>query len=484
MENQLYLTNPYLGQGVYIPDGEPHVFHDRLYVYGSHDTIHSIRYCTGNYSFYSCPVDLSEPFASPGVSYYRKNKHNALGIHCMWAPDCCYKDGYYYLYYCFDFKPKILVARSKHPDKDFKFYGIVHHKDGTIYGKGKDDIMPFDPSIFIDDDGRILLCSGYSANEDLRKMLNRKGIHNVDGTGNQQIDLEGDMLTVKGKPRSLIPGYKNSKGTGFEGHEFYEASSLRKFEGKYYFIYSSRLSHELAYAMSDHPDKDFVYQGLLVSNGDVGYSHRETKDALNYWGNNHGSIEYIHGNYYIFYHRQTNQNEQTRQGCIEKIHRNEDGTFTPVEMTTQGIYGKPLPDKGEYESYLACNLFSIQGALKCAYGPFQKKKYKDHPYIGEYKKGHQAILNMKNGATAGFKYFHFNHKHYNIQITTRGSSGKILIKNSLNDTAITEIEINNSTQWKTYGTKLYLDIQDAPLYFSYEGKGSIDFLSFSLSYIS
>ena len=32
-----YVCNPYLPLWEYVPDGEPRVFGDRLYVYGSHD---------------------------------------------------------------------------------------------------------------------------------------------------------------------------------------------------------------------------------------------------------------------------------------------------------------------------------------------------------------------------------------------------------------------------------------------------------------
>ena len=35
MNRQSY--NPYLPSWEYIPDGEPHVFGDRVYIYGSHD---------------------------------------------------------------------------------------------------------------------------------------------------------------------------------------------------------------------------------------------------------------------------------------------------------------------------------------------------------------------------------------------------------------------------------------------------------------
>ena len=36
-ENLRQVTNPYLPSWEYVPDGEPYVFGDRVYVYGSHD---------------------------------------------------------------------------------------------------------------------------------------------------------------------------------------------------------------------------------------------------------------------------------------------------------------------------------------------------------------------------------------------------------------------------------------------------------------
>ena len=32
-----YLANPYLPFYEFVPDGEPHIFGDRVYLYGSHD---------------------------------------------------------------------------------------------------------------------------------------------------------------------------------------------------------------------------------------------------------------------------------------------------------------------------------------------------------------------------------------------------------------------------------------------------------------
>ncbi|MEE3496721.1 MAG: hypothetical protein VZR06_16325, partial [Butyrivibrio sp.] len=49
--------NPYLPNWEYIPDGEPYVFGDRVYVYGSHDIYGGETFCLGDYVCWSAPVD-------------------------------------------------------------------------------------------------------------------------------------------------------------------------------------------------------------------------------------------------------------------------------------------------------------------------------------------------------------------------------------------------------------------------------------------
>lgn len=39
------MPNPYLPLWEYIPDGEPRVFGDRVYIYGSHDRAGSDEFC-------------------------------------------------------------------------------------------------------------------------------------------------------------------------------------------------------------------------------------------------------------------------------------------------------------------------------------------------------------------------------------------------------------------------------------------------------
>ena len=79
MNKQVF--NPYLPSWEYIPDGEPHVFGDRVYLYGSHDMYSGWGYCLGDYVCYSASVyDLTD-WRYEGVIYTkdsdqpRRKKH-------------------------------------------------------------------------------------------------------------------------------------------------------------------------------------------------------------------------------------------------------------------------------------------------------------------------------------------------------------------------------------------------------------------------
>ena len=42
-------VNPYMPSWEYVPDAEPHVVGDRVYVYGSHDIFNGLNFCLGDY---------------------------------------------------------------------------------------------------------------------------------------------------------------------------------------------------------------------------------------------------------------------------------------------------------------------------------------------------------------------------------------------------------------------------------------------------
>ena len=61
--------NPYLPGWEYIPDGEPHVFDGRVYVYGSHDRFNGHVFCLNDYVCWSAPVDNLADWRYEGVIY-------------------------------------------------------------------------------------------------------------------------------------------------------------------------------------------------------------------------------------------------------------------------------------------------------------------------------------------------------------------------------------------------------------------------------
>lgn len=475
MNSQIF--NPYLPEGKFFPDGEPHVFGDRLYVYCSQDKFGSDRFCTGDYEVWSAPLcDLSQ-WSCKKVALPRKNKFNRSGYKCMWAPDCTRgADGNYYLYFCFGFENRICVAKSDCPDGPFELIGYVRHENGKLYGKARGDVMCFDPAVYTDENG-IWLYSGYSPSGAIKFGLKLKGLKNVRDCGGQVMKLKADMLTIEGSPATSVPGCKNSYGTGFEGHEFYEASSLRKIAGRYYFIYSTVKSHELAYAVGDSPAGPFSYGGVIISNGDFGIG-AEPEKAKTYWGNNHGSAECIDGQWYIFYHRQTNKNEQTRQGCAERIEVADDGSIAQVETTSCGLNGRPLSGNGTYPAYIACNLRSAEGACKCAYGPMHRWAYVEHPCI-TMENGRQFIQNLRRGGVAVYRYFDIKNLK-KVCATVRGGEGAIEIFADDATEPFAKIPIKIEEKWTKFSAECSLADGVHSLTLTYNGEGACDVLDFTL----
>ena len=65
-------VNPFLPSNEFIPDGEPRVFGDRVYLYGSHDVASSpTRMCAGDYVCYSAALDDLAAWRYHGVIYRR-----------------------------------------------------------------------------------------------------------------------------------------------------------------------------------------------------------------------------------------------------------------------------------------------------------------------------------------------------------------------------------------------------------------------------
>jgi len=475
--------NPYLPGYEYIPDGEPYVFDGRVYVYGSHDHFNGKSFCVNDYVSWSAPVDDLSDWRYEGIIYKKgQDPLNKNQKQNLWAPDVARgTDGRYYLFYALNKTPVISVAVCDTPAGKYQFHGHVKYSDGHICGTKKGEVYNFDPGVFVDDDGRIYLYTGIAPRDWLYSLMKKRG-RRLEGA--YFIELEKDMLTMKAEPKLIVPGPLIAEAAGFEVHPFFEASSLRKINGRYYFIYSSILSHELCYAVSDKPDGGFVFGGTLVSNGDIGFNGNT--EPLNYTGNTHGSLAQINGHWYVFYHRQTNCHQYSRQACAERLEILPDGSIPHVEMTSCGMNGGPLKGTGTYEARIACNLSAKDGAC---FSLFSGKKEKIiHPYFTQSGKDRennsdQYIANLRDGSWAGFKYFNFTKNDNKITVKIRGNAkGTLNVSIKPNREPIAQLNvIQNSMEWNDISVPLKMPPGNYPLYFIYEGEGSIDFSSFTIT---
>lgn len=473
--------NPYLPSWEYIPDGEPHVFENRVYVYGSHDRFNAPIFCVNDYVCWSAPVDDLSDWWYEGV-IYRKNQDpkNKLGLRLLFAPDVCRgADGRYYLYYTFDFMGIMGVAVCDTPAGKYQFLGHVHYPDGTVWGRRKGDQFPFDPGVLADDDGRIWLYSGFYTPTPAF-VTGFKKLRNDGGT---VVELERDMLTIKGEPQVIFP--KEGPGS-FPNHEFFEGSSIRKDGDKYIFVYSSRHNHELCYAVSGRPDGGFTFGGTLVSQGDLFLDGNEDeRKGLNYLGNTHGGLLNIGEDWYIFYHRQTNRHSYSRQACAEKLVRSPDGSFRQAEVTSCGLNGGPLRGIGRYPAYIACNLWSRDGVGRydC---PSPRRAFAAHPFFTQTGKGQegdggQYIANMRNGAVAGFKYFDIRElKTVSVELSGAAEGEFLLSDRSDFQTVSARIQLKLTGGRAEFHAPCAMADGERALYFKFCGKGSVHFHFFSL----
>lgn len=504
MEKQIY--NPFLPLSEYIPDGEPHVFGDRVYIYGSHDKENGDKFCMLPYVTYSAPIDDLTNWRYEGVIYTNEGDPHVTDSHkYMYAPDVVKgNDGRYYLYYSLEGYGKnyvnegvISVAVADSPSGRFTYLGDVKNPDGSPYKH----FCMFDPAV-INDEGRIFLYYGagtFSALSKLPGFLLNSIERNMHGLtyremthgkyeensylGANVVELCDDMLTVKTEAKRIIPDCLEAKKKypDYVGHGFFEASSIRKFNGKYYFIYSTEKMHELAYAISDYPDRDFKYQGVLISNGDIGLNGRTEAEKTRDIGNNHGSVEYIDGKYYIFYHRHTNQTAYSRQACAEEIEMDAEGRFVMAECTSCGLNQGPLVADGEYPASIACvikGLSKIKGAMSGQHG-----KKVNNPYVAADSNG-QFIKNISNGSIVGFKYFSFE-KNTTATVTLRGTAkGKIcFFTDEACNNQVGSVDISlEGDEWCDFQCPINIE-QIQALYIRFEGSGKLDFIKmkFALS---
>lgn len=381
------MPNPILPLWEHIPDGEPRVFGDRVYLYGSHDRPMAGDFCDIRLKVWSAPLnDLDHWVCHGDVFHAQADEDHPADVtwcdmmeaskHMMYAPDCVEKDGKYYLF-TYVFFDKGCVSVADRPEGPFRVIGKydcppADEGDGGVFN---------DPGVLVDDDGRVYVYYGFEASH----------MNEIDPAAMNRV-LPGSLKHHVIDDREGVP----------DAQRFFEASSPRKIGDTYYLIYSPRVGSRLAYATADSPTGPFTYRGYIVDNG---------SDYPG--GNDHGSIMKVGDQWYIFYHRMTNGTCFSRQACVERIEILPDGSIPPVEMTSLGFSASLNP----YEPTSAHRACVLRGG----------------GMVKHLNAFHTVLDDLRDGTVAGYKYYDFGadftatHIDLLMELRGLGESGRVTV---------------------------------------------------------
>ena len=299
--------NPFLPFGTYIPDGEPKVFGDRLYLYGSYDLFRS-GYCSQCYHAVSAPLSDLTDWTDHGVCFTTDEAPWSDAL--LYAPDALFYRGRYYLFFCLSDGSEG-VAESGSPAGPFKNARRI-----TLNGV---PITGIDPSV-LEDGGHVYYTWGQ--------------FHLNMG------ELNDDLCTLK--PETVHTDVL-SNAPGREG--FHEGSSLRRLGGRYCIVYASEYADalpnsgsrptKLDYAISESPYGPYERRGTVIDN--------EGCDPSSW--NDHGSVICAGGRWYVFYHSSSDDSAFSRRARAERLSVDPDaGMICQAVPTTNGFVETLLPE--------------------------------------------------------------------------------------------------------------------------------------------
>lgn len=444
----LNAANPYLPLWEYIPDGEPYVFEDpdnpgkyRVYIYGSHDS-EITQYCGREQVVWSASVDDLNNWRYDGIIFESKTDANGNLLNrdgrgdILYAPDVTFttdENGKktYYLYPNNQAGGRNgMIAKSDRPDGPF----VVCNWSKTN-PKVTDGILGFDPAVFVDDDGRVY------------------GYWGFEKSWGAELDPE-TMATVK---KGTQPVEDMVSARDQEGEfRFFEASSMRKIQDMYVFVYSRwtgngefglpETNYTLAYAYSKNPLGPFTYGGTIIDGR--GRDTDEYGNAIHTAmpnGNTHGGIMEINGQWYVFYHRQNGVDEYSRQAMVEPIDVEvKDGkvTISEAEYTSMGFETNGLDPYKRYSAGIACYYTGptpsyaeypnrVYSGSYVAATRANGLSYEGNPY--DLSVNSNPVVNNTDGSLVGYKYFNFDATNGKkglkllMNIVPQGVKGKITI---------------------------------------------------------
>ena len=164
---------------------------------------------------------------------------------------------------------------------------------------------------------------------------------------------------------------------------------------------------------------------------------------------------------------------------------------------------EPLRSEGTYPTYIACNLFTDTDVTYIPWSGWMDDRFpkitqeggdiipKDRmeapicsePIVedhGSWRSINYAyIANMRDSATAGFKYFDCRNVK-EMSVCTKGyATGKLEVRTKWDGEVIGSFEIGYANEW--HETKADIEIPDGvhDLFFTFKGTGHLQFAAFS-----
>lgn len=283
----------YLVPHMYTADPSVHVFNDKLYIYPSHDIDTGIpendngdHFDMRDYHIFSMD-DIHGEVTDHGVAL--DVDHIPWAERQLWDCDCACKDGKYYLYF-----------PAKDPDGIFRIGVAISDKpEGPFISQDfpMKNSYSIDPCVFCDDDGSYYMYFGGLWGGQLQHYRNNKRIEHGHEPSDDMpalparvVMLSDDMLDFGEEPREVIILDEKGEVLKSGDHEcrFFEASWMHKYQGKYYFSYSTGNTQKLCYAVGDNPYGPFTYKGVILT-------------PVVGWTTHHSIVEFK-GKWYLFYH--------------------------------------------------------------------------------------------------------------------------------------------------------------------------------------
>lgn len=282
----------YIFPSDYMADPAVHVFNGKLYIYPSHDWESGIPENDNGDHFNMKDYHVLTMSDIDGEAHDEGVILDLPQVpwagRQLWDSDVACKDGKYYLYFSMKDKNDIFhigVAVAERPEGPF--VAEANPMKGSY---------SIDPCALTDEDGNYYLYFGGLWGGQLQRYRNNKALESAVLPEGDEPALCGKVVKISKDMKEFAEEPRDAKVVDADGnllkasdpHRFFEASWMHKYNGKYYYSYSTGDSHLLCYAIGYNPYGPFVYQGVIMT-------------PVVGWTTHHSIVEYK-GKWYLFHH--------------------------------------------------------------------------------------------------------------------------------------------------------------------------------------